>query len=188
MVDLDVIHGKVLPCCFDFNRFKFWALNTKLRFQTASQKSVFMRKHIGAENMTVADIIQKLNSGDKPAFLKTIGRYMDTICGLGPFWHKHRIRLLAMVEQLGCGHIFFTLSAADTHWPDLHRLIEEMRALFGEVAQDFNTLTEEQANRRRVQNVIDYPQICAYFLYNGFLLFMDTIKKIPQLEHVDYWC
>ena len=94
-----------------------------------------------------------------------------------------------MVKQCSCGHIFFTLSAADTHWPDLHRLIEEVRAIeMGQLPLDITTLTPEQAQRRRVANVNDYPQICASFLYYRFKLFLNTIKKIPQLDYVEYWC
>jgi hypothetical protein len=184
-------HPRYIICCLNDSdhRFLFWALNTKLRAQAQAQGKVFMRKQIGAADLTVADIQERLNSDDRPAFLKTVQRFMEPVVGLTPFWQKHRRNLMAMVSQLGCGHIFFTLSAADTHWPDLHRLIEEARAQStGGPLLDISTLEPEAAQRRRVDNLITFPHICAAFLHHRFRLFLDVVKKIPGLEYVDYWC
>ena len=150
---------------------------------------MFTRKYIGAPDLTVADIRERLHANDKPTFLKTIQRYIEPVVGLTPFWQKHRRNLMAMVNQLGCGHIFFTLSAADTHWPDLHRIIEEARAVWsGGPPLDVGTLEPEAAHRRRVDNLTNFPHICAAFLYYRVCLFLDIIKNIPVLKVVDYWC
>src|SRR5947207_9958803 len=184
-------HPRYVTCCLtDFDRgFHFWALDTRLRSQAQAQGKVFMRKQIGAANITVADIQERLNANDKPAFLKTVQHFMEPVSGLVPFWQKHHRNLMAMVRQLGCGHIFFTLSAADTHWPDLHRLIKEARAQStGGPPLDISTLEPEAAQRRRVDNLINFPHICAAFLYHCVHLFLHVVKKIPGLEYVDYWC
>ena len=49
--------------------------------------------------------------------------------GLTPFWERNRRQLVQMIDQLGSPHLFFTLSAADLHWPDLHRIIEQQKAI-----------------------------------------------------------
>ena len=96
---------------------------------------------------------------------------------------------MAMVNQIDCGHLFFTLSAADAHWPDLHRLIEEARAQqTGGPLLDIGTLDPGAAQRRRVDNLINYPHICASFLHYRFKLFLDVAKTIPSLQYVDFWC
>lgn len=61
MVDLVVIRSKHLSFSSHRDRFPFWALNTKLRAQAQAQAQgrVFMHKHIGADNLTVADISEK---------------------------------------------------------------------------------------------------------------------------------
>src|SRR5947207_12319546 len=184
-------HPRYIICYLidSYHRFLFWALNTKLRSQAQTQGKVFMRKQIGAANLTVADIQDRLNANDKPAFLKTVQRFMEPIVGLAPFWQKHRRNLMAMVDLLESGHIFFTLSAADTHWPDLHRLIEEARAQStGGPPLAISTLDPEAAQRRRLDNLINFPHICAAFLYHRVRLFLHVVKKIPGLEYVDYWC
>lgn len=83
-----------------------------------------------------------------------------------------------MVSQLECGYIFFTLSAADTHWPDLHRLIEKARAQSTGVSLlDISILDPDTAQHRRMDNVIHFPHICAAFLHHRFRLFLDVIKR-----------
>jgi len=39
------------------------------------------------------------------------------------YWTKFRSKLTDMITQLGCPSLFFTLSAADTKWPELHNLM-----------------------------------------------------------------
>ena len=41
--------------------------------------------------------------------------------GTRPFWKSKRHNLLAYAKNLGCPHLFLTLSAADYHWHDLMR-------------------------------------------------------------------
>ena len=169
--------------------FLFWALNTKLRWQAQAQAKVFMKKTIGASDLTIADIRERLNGADGHTFVKSIQRFLEPVVGLTPYWQRQRRNLLAMVHQIGCGHLFFTLSAADTHWPDLHRLIEEVRAQqTGEPPLDISTLDPAAVHRRRVDNLINYPQICASFLHHRFKLFLNVVKTIPGLRYVDFWC
>ena len=63
MVDLAVIRGRHPSFCSHSDRFPFWALSTKLRAQAQAQGRVFMRNTL-ADNLTVADIREKLNSDD----------------------------------------------------------------------------------------------------------------------------
>ncbi len=59
-----------------------------------------------------------------------------------------------MIRQLGSqGMIFFTFSAADLHWSDLHNLIP--------YEENFDSLTEQEANKYRYQDLINNPHIAA---------------------------
>ena len=88
------------------------------------------------------------------------------------------MQLVSMIEQLGCPHLFFTLSAADLHWPDLHRLIEEQRAVaLGCPPLDLNQLNENARYDRRVDNLTKYPHIVASFLQARVHTFLATLKK-----------
>ena len=169
-------------------RFPFWALNTKLRSQAQAQAKVYIRKYPGAADLTVADIQAKMQGPGKATFLKSIQRFINMIPGLSPYWHAHRNKLTAMVQQIGCPHIFFTLSAADLHWPELHRLIEEQRVIrYGGELLDLSTLGEQAAYNRRINNLTNYPHIVALFIQNRVKMFLETIQNCPTLAFDDFW-
>ena len=59
---------------------------------------------------------------------------------------SQRYELSDMIKQIGHrGLIFFTFSAADFHWPELHQLM----------AND----EEDDSGKQRVQNIVDNPHI-----------------------------
>ncbi len=155
MVDLDVILGIIwilLECLVI--RFPFFALNTKLRTQAQSQTKMYIRSYPGAADLTIEDLRRKLNSDEKSALIQSIQRSIDWIPGSSPFWNHHHLQLTNMIEQLGSPHIFFTLSAVDLHWPELHKLIEEQRAHFtGDPPVNIDQLDERAAYDRRIENV-----------------------------------
>src|SRR5579859_1595981 len=121
MADLEAIQGILLiPARFDIVRFPFFALNTKLRAQAQAQAKMFIRTHPGDADLTVEELRERLNSNTKATFISSIQRSINWIPGLTPFWQRQRSQLVQMIEQQGSPHLFFTLSAADLHWPDLH--------------------------------------------------------------------
>ena len=64
-----------------------------------------------------------INSSDKQLANK-IMRYREGLWGSQQFWMVWRNELLDFIKQIGHqGLIFFTFSAADLHWPELHNLI-----------------------------------------------------------------
>jgi len=71
--------------------------------------------------MTVSDLKKELNSN--PAIIKKIMYYNSNLRGTRSYWYARGQELLAMVKQLGLPTLFFTLSAADLHWPDLFHFL-----------------------------------------------------------------
>src|SRR5579859_661171 len=126
------------------SRFVFFALNTKLRAEAEREAKLFIKTTPGAADLTVEELRQRLDSERKDSFLKSVRRSIDWIPGLTPFWQRHRSQLIQMIEQIGSPHLFFTLSAADLHWPQLHRIIEQQRAQStGNDQLDLDTLDEK---------------------------------------------
>src|SRR5579859_1133061 len=126
------------------SRFVFFALNTKLRAEAQREAQLFIKTAPGAADLTVEELRQRLDSERKESFLKSVRRSIDWIPGLTPFWQRHRSQLIQMIEQVGSPHLFFTLSAADLHWPQLHWIIEQQRALStGNDQLDLDTLDEK---------------------------------------------
>ncbi len=85
-----------------------------------------------------------------------------------------------MIKQLGSqGMVFFIFSAADLHWPELHKLMPHSEnQIEGESEQD--------AAKRRCQNLIDNPHITAWFFENRFKSFLKDVL-IPKWNLKDWW-
>jgi len=93
-----------------------------------------------------------------------------------------------MIEQLGSPHLFFTLSAADIQWPELHRLIELQRSYStNEPPLNLDELSETAAYDRRIDNLTRFPHIAASFLQSRVKAFLDSLQQIPEFKHVDHW-
>jgi len=94
-------------------------------------------------------------------------RYGEGLRGSRQFWNGRRYELTDMIKQIGSqGLIFFTFSAADLHWPDLHKLMPS---------------SEASANH---QNIVDNPHIAVWFFNKRFeIFFNDILKKQWDLEN-----
>jgi len=84
--------------------------------------------------------------------------------------------------------IFFSHSAADLHWPDLHRIIEQQQSIRsgGEVV-NIDDLTEQQAFNQRRANLADFPHLAASFLQARVKQFLEHLKKCSDFDYEDYW-
>ena len=107
-------------------------------------------------------------------------RFGEGLRGTRQFWKKRSYKLSDMIKQLGAkGMIFFTFSAADLHWPDLHKLMPN-----GEIPVDADS--DQDRNKRRRQDLIDNPHIAAWFFEKRFKLFLQKVM-IPKWGLEDWW-
>lgn len=70
--------------------------------------------------MTAAELYELLEQGDEPIAYNMI-HYGAKLCGTRAYWGQCRQELLDMIRVTGIPHLFFTFSAADLQWPDLHQ-------------------------------------------------------------------
>jgi hypothetical protein len=88
-----------------------------------------------------------------------IMRYGEGLRGSRQFWMARRYELSDMVKQMGHqGLIFFTFSAADFHWPELHQLMPDD----GE---------DSDFAKRRMKNIVDNPHVVSWFFDKCFETF-----------------
>ena len=77
-----------------------------------------------------------------------------------------RNELSDMIKQIGHkGLIFFTFSAADFYWPELHKLMPDCGS-----EED-----EAEMSKKRQQNIIDNPHIAAWFFDRRFKIFLKDV-------------
>ena len=84
--------------------------------------------------------------------------------GKKEYWNICHSELTDMISQIGCPTLFFTLSAVDTKWPDLHKVMPNSAPVFA-----------QNRNRWRTDNVINYPHIVAKYMHERFSIFCDKI-------------
>ena len=129
-------------------RFPYWALNMKQRHQLLSQANIYLRQHPADANMTMEELKDMVNSMSANQMVNRLQRYVSKVQGTNQYWYQRLQELLALLEQKGCPTFFFTFSAADSHWPDLQRLLQN----------------DEGATRsQRAQAVIDNPHLTDWF-------------------------
>src|SRR4051794_34370653 len=79
-----------------------------------------------------------------------------------------------MIKQVGSqGLVFFTFSAADLHWPELHKLMSSS-----------GSSAEETVNNH--QNIVDNPHIANWFFNKRFEIFFNDVLKL-QWGLEDWW-
>jgi hypothetical protein len=84
--------------------------------------------------------------------------YNGNINGSNAYFFGHKGKLEALMEQEGMSTIWFTLSAANNHWDDLHKLVMD-----GVRHPAF--LTEEDKAKYRRKLVRVYPHIVDHYFY-----------------------
>ena len=101
-------------------RFRFFALNSKLRWEAIKLGSLFVRKRhlIGKTAQQLQDLLQQ-----RPNLANEIAYFSSPLRATRAFWYKRCAELKEMITTLGTPTLFFTLSAADLHWPELYHLL-----------------------------------------------------------------
>lgn len=136
-------------------RWRYFALNTIMRQRALSEGRVFVKQNLEEGQLTMAEILELMENDTH--IVDRIMRYGDGLRGTCQYWIRCRGELLDMIKQIGSqGIIFFTFSAANMHWPELHDLMPN-----GENVVEAETVQE--ATKRRRKDLIDNPHIAAWF-------------------------
>ena len=132
-------------------RFSYWALNMIQRKQILQQTGIFLKQNPGEQHLTLEEIREMINNNNSNLLMTKLSRYITNISGSDAYWYKAKEDLKAIIQHAGPPTFFFTFSAADMHWPQLHSLI-------GNETSEGNNLSET-----RCQNVINNPHIVDWF-------------------------
>lgn len=139
-------------------RFRFFILNSMMRWEALTLGNVFVKKNEFFSKMTVLQLKDYLKHN--PRIVNEILFYSSRLRSTKSYWKSRSSELQDMVEQLGPPTIFFTLSSADYHWQDLYRLLGY---------DDPNSLSFEVKSRLLADN----PLIVSCFFNMRVEYFMD---------------
>lgn len=153
-------------------RFLYVAQNTMQRHRAIKSANLYVRNR-KFENQKIEDIRNAITNNEK--LTNSIAAFGASLRGIRPYWQKRSGELLAMVEQLGQPHIFFTLSAADCRWPDIARIVNK-------------TKEDEDLNPAQKANLVNKnPMLTSWYFYYRSKKFIDeVIKKL--FDVTDLWC
>ena len=99
----------------------FYAHDVHMRQALLGQSAVFLKQRDcdfpKSKEELLAALSDPLESGN---MLKLIGRYAGNCLGTNGYWSRRKEELVSLCGQ-SPPHLWWTLSAADMHWPDLKR-------------------------------------------------------------------
>ena len=151
-------------------RFRFFALNTKMRWRANETGRIYIRQHPGEAHLTVDDLRDMIGR-EGEVFANKVTHYGACLRGTKQYWFRERNRLIAMIDTLGLPTIFYTHSAADHQWPELAQLI---------------CPKDPEDKQARAKAVIDNPALADWFFYYRITKFVDAFY-VNILKATDYW-
>ncbi|KAJ3525773.1 hypothetical protein NMY22_g10434 [Coprinellus aureogranulatus] len=154
-------------------RFPWFAFNTLQRSRALTKSKVFVRQNHDEGKLTGEDIEEMLKEKDESIVSKMM-RYGEDLRGTRAYWAARRAELVDVMKVKGSPHIFFTLSAADLQWPDLHQHMPN--------SGDGGPSTRQK--RREALNT--NPHIAAAYLDARIEAYMEHFLK-PLLGVEDFW-
>ncbi len=148
-------------------RFRFFALNTEMRWRALQAGRIYIQQHPGDAQLTV-DELRDMVGREGEAFSNRVLHYASSLRGTRQYWFRQRSRLISMVDTLGLPTIFFTHSAADLQWPELAHLI----------------CPEDSGSRIKAVN--DNPALADWFFCHRVQKFVEVFY-LDVLKATDYW-
>ena len=148
-----------------------------MRWRALTEGQVFVRQNPEEGQLTVAEIRARMQADHH--FADKVVRYGEGLRGSRQFWMQRRSELTDMIKHLGpTGLVFFTFSAADLHWPELHSLMPH--------DGEFQSDDPAQAAKNRRQDLIENPHIAAWFFHERFQSFFKNVL-VPKWKIDDFW-
>ena len=97
----------------------------KQRHQLLSQARVYLTQNPVDANLTTEELRQMVGQMSANHLMNCVQRYVAKIQGTKQYWYQRYQELKALITQKEAPTFFFSFSAADKYWPDLHRLLQE---------------------------------------------------------------
>jgi hypothetical protein len=107
----------------EHERFCFWSVDRIRRHRALGQCSVFLRQNPEEAALSMEELKAMAANGQLDSVISKMYSYTANVTGSDAYWSKRRRELEAIMQQKGLGTAFFTVSFADNHWYDLHRLM-----------------------------------------------------------------
>ena len=166
----------------EHDRWMYWAQNTDERHRFNSQKNVYLDKSPDHANLSLEEINKMVRQKNYDSLQQITGwmqMYSSNILGSDGYFAKKRKDLEALMQQGGLLTFWFTFSAADNHWKDLHQLN-------GSQPED-GTWTEERKAKHRRKFVRENPHIVDSYFMVRIQSLLKSFLGPNCLDHHWFW-
>ena len=126
-------------------RFAYLAYNMLYRRRLLGQGNFYIKQN--ANELSIDELRNLLHTDNHSQVMSKIMHYAKSVTGTNAYWNANKENLKALMTQKGLGTIFWTLSCAEYHWPEMHVL--------------YNNVDQIGNNNYR-NNVINNPHIFDY--------------------------
>ena len=121
------------------------------RSQILQQTGIFLKQNPGEQHLTLEQLRDMITKNSSNVLLSKLSQCIANITGSDAYWYKAKEELKAIIQYAGPPTFFFTLSAADMHWPELHALLGS------------DVMNNDNSSEVQCQNVINNPHIVDWF-------------------------
>jgi hypothetical protein len=165
----ETVDGKIVWRFASHPRFMYWALNMKQRHQVLSQANVYMKQHPKDATLTLDQLKRMVSHADSEQLMSRFSRYISNVQGTKQYWYQRSLELRALIESKGTPTFFWTVSAADTYWPQLHELMPH---------------DPNPTHSKKIQAVINNPHLADWYFTQRL---SDLIKQWLYKEMDAEW-
>ncbi|XP_057837722.2 uncharacterized protein LOC131047921 [Cryptomeria japonica] len=157
-------------------RFRYYLYNLIMRHRSQQSASVFLRTNLeDSIQTTLQALCEQLQSTPSDQLPNQLMYFAASLRGTRAYCNRSHKDLTTMVHQLGAPTLFFTLSAIDTKWLELHKLFPA------------NSSSEFQSTKKKfIQNIFHNPHATTLFLHFRFTIFREEIID-KVLKSKDHW-
>lgn len=165
-----------IPRVHENHVFLYYCMNTVLNRRARGLGQVYVDHHPDTRSLTLEDLQAMVRDRDY-GLLHSCFNFCSKLPATNSFWFAQRCRLLNMVEKLGPPTMFVTLSAADSFWPHLGRVVESVGG------PPVPTRSADRHNHRRML-LNRYPALAADVFFQRAMAMLNHVI-VPLFGFVD---
>ncbi|CAM9191521.1 unnamed protein product, partial [Pylaiella littoralis] len=158
--------------------FAYWCLNIRMRAQAKEQTRVFLSRN--SEHVELP--LGQVGAREIQQLVGSATRWTANVSGTDGYWLVRGGELEDAVDQLDCPSVFFTNSAADHHWRDMHRLFPQAGE---EPAPGDPAAVRPLSERHRA--LIDNPHIADWWVWERMKIFNDVFLGADACDATWRW-
>ena len=162
------------------DRWMYWAENTCERHRFITQKQVYIDKSPTHTSLSLDDLRDIVTRNDQQALHEIFGRmqmFSANITGSDAYFAKRRKELEALMQARGMCTLWFTFSAADNYWADLHQANKK----------DLSNLSITEKAKEKRKFVRNNPHIVDMFFYRRLQAMIKSFFGKDRLSSKWIW-